>query len=761
MSSTSQLIEAPWPQRLNSDIAPSLLGPDETPVLKNIKTRLLPNEVRPRNGIVYVTHWANADDGGTGTAIFKDAPDTWIPYHAFFGPDGRSLVIGLVNQTGALSPAWPFYYKVQDAIEGSAANQAGSGAYVGTDTNLQFPVAKPGAGGYGVAPASFGAVYLKVYPPVYSPRGSVHKSTNWRALHEGVNFWGQPVQYDGCTFFCQADNFGPLSDGWYPNSKYFDSTTSEDSLYITNRTRIVQWGGAYAGTQNKALTYQGSLSLSAATNASTSATFSTSPSVSRKGHLVVLTGTPVTNGMTNPAYTWLYRVKAHTASTATVTFDRPYGIGETTTYVPTLTGTVTVSDSPSQTLFGSPGGVGCVAVFRERLFGARAMLSTALTSGGPQAWPSPIGEYGGDYQNALVWSKPGNPQRWPDQNFVVVGEDEPIMCLATIGEQLVIFKESRMFVLTGYDEDSFQVTKVSDIVGCPYPNAYTVHEGILYFANQDGIYAYDGTNLSSLSEPAPGHGISTLWNTRYYARAYGQGPQYFWPTLAVTPDSHLVVCCQWPFGSSSYADNFVYDIKNRAWSEWGLSDPTLNPVRVVQSPDGRVYAIHRFFVSDITDLWNPAISEPAYDTYINTAASYAETATAIIPEIELWVNATPGKTFRVKEMQIDHRCFYSYSDSTPSYTPWTIKFATDPDLVLGSTEHSIAARQGTSYNATDPRHYSDRLPETYQREAQTLRVKFTGNTYLDANLRMKEWTLLRTRFLIDQMRNMGVDNSTV
>lgn len=760
MSSKNSLIQIPWPRRVNSDISPSMLAPDESPVIRNIKTRSLPYDVRPRNGMKYVGTWRTASSTGSTPA---SAPASWIPYHAICSPDSSTILIGTVNQEANNSPDWPFYYSYQEAFDGAVANRAASGAL---GTGIQFPMAKPNAFS-GDENIGWVTNNLKT--------GALTNGNNWTGLwnpDDEVTLGGQPVYVDNCVFFCKADwTSGTGYTGSYAtDTKYFNSATNNVLASFGYRiNRITQWGGklnALVVAQGMTRDVTSSSGTALLTNGSTSFTFgATIPNQSIQGWIIVA---PSGNSaaLQKPPYVFTYVVRSHTNGVASGTLERPYGLGETTTNVPNYTPVVGISTlraAPSTYVVGAPLGICTLALFNDRLFGARGRVSATLTSGAPQAYPSPVGEFGGDYPNVLMWSKPGNTSRWPDQNFALVGEDggEPITGLATVGDKLIIFKPHRTYVMTGYDEDSFQIDKLSDTTGTTYPNGMVQFEGILYFCNQDGVWATDGTSVRPISQPQPGHGITALWNSRKWSRASGMSDHYFWPTMAVTPDAHLVVCCHYPLSTTDYADNFVYDIRNEAWSEWGMSNKTLNPIRVVTAPNGNVYGIHRWFITEITDCWNVGVTTPVYDEY-PVLSTGTVTKLAVVPEIEVWFNASPGNTFRVNEMQLDHKVHYAHTSSGVTYTPWTIQFATDPDLVLSATQHSITARwtDSATYDATQPRHYSDRLPETYQREAQTMRVKLTGNTYPDANLRMKDWTLLAMKFTVSATRQMGIDNST-
>ena len=723
VGSKSQLVAVPFPQRLNSDTPPSLLRPEETPVLRNVMPRSLPTELRPRNGLTSVVTWRAATDAWGAGEVFKDAPASWIPYHAIFSPDSRYLLVGTVKQAGANSPNWSPYYTPTATVPGTTLySTSGTGGYVGLDVTT----------------------------------GTLTYDNDWiNGSLTNVQMWGQPVYYDGCVLWQNAADVAGNS----PLTKYYHSGQAAYSYMITGVSSVHAWGGTLSASIGIVSSYDRTATVS---NATTAVTLGSSVAESMKGWLIYPRGTPGTAGQPNPAYRWLYKVKSHTAAGTAMTLERPYGLGETTTNVPNLAACDTRTLQSGDVFGAIPGGV-TLAVFNDRVFSARGTVSTTLTTGAPQTYPSPVGEYGGYYGNALFWSKPGNFNRWPDQNFALVDQDadDPITGLYTLGDSLIIFKSTKMFRMTGYDEDSFQIDKISEVVGCPYPMGMVSYEGTLFFANQEGVWAYNGDSLQSITAPDGSHGISKLWASRPWSRAQGMSKEYFWPTMAVTPDGHLLVVCHYPLATDQYNDHFVYDTKSGSWATWGMNTATANPIRVVTAPNGKVYGIHRWFVSELTDLFNPSVLSPRYDSY-PALATGTTTKESVAPEAEVWFNATSGMTVRLREMQVDHKVHYTYSDSTPSYSPWTIKLATDPDLTLGSTEHSVQARwiSDSGYDYTRPLHYSDRFPETFQREAQTIRVRLTGDTYPDANERIRDWSLYGIKLTLDPTRQLGVDNST-
>tara|TARA_R110000868_G_scaffold209170_2_gene458794 strand:- start:1344 stop:3356 length:2013 start_codon:yes stop_codon:yes gene_type:complete len=669
------------------------------------------------------------------------------------------MYVSLVNQQGQYDPSWSFYQTPTEYL--TAGFKADGSLHSGAITYPSGNPATHKAGTSGVAPYNLGSVYVDL-------TGLTAPGVAW---YDDENLptqtWGKPAYYDGLTFISTASESYTLTIGTPANrparglTKYYNSLSLLNDASIPNYSYI----RALASDRNPRSTtaWLGDITIS---NGSTAGTMSVSNATSLSGS-VFRVFSPATSGVSGvplePRFLYNYRVKTHVAGTSTIELDRPYALGETATNIPNLVAGPSKLSSEAD-LRGAPKGAADLTIFNDRLFAARSLVSTTLATGTPQAYPSPVGSYGGYYGNAVAWSKPGNWNYWPDQNFAIVDQDanDPVTGICALSDKLVIFKKHKTYVMTGYDEDSFQIDKLSDVVGCPYPNGMALYEGMLYFCNQDGVFVTDGQVVRSISSPQPGHGITTIWNTRKWSRAQGCDPMYFWPTMAVTPDAHLVLCCQHVLTTTDYADNFVYDILNESWSEWGMEDKTLNPIRVVAAPNGKVYGVHRWWTSEITDCWNVGVEGPVYDEYPLLAGGTA-TKVAVVPEVEVWFAASPGNTFRVNEMQIDHKVHYAKAASVGGvYTPWTIKMATDPDLVLGTTEHSISARWVTSvgYDATQSQHYSDRVLETFQREAQTFRVRFIGNTLENGDLLMKSWTLLALKFVVSTTRKMGIDNST-
>lgn len=752
----SNLITVPFPRRLNTDTPAPLLAGDETPVLRNVITRFLPNEVTPRLGLTGTGAWGHKESE-FGTKYYNKS--TWVPYHAFFSADSRYLIVGIVDQDNAVDPAWTFYSPPEAFRDTTGLAFPFKGAVGEWFSGISAPTSSDRIG-YVVVDTSTGSSYAETF------QGDIYRS----------QFWGMPAYYDGDALTCKA------ADAYaaFRVSKYFNSSSTTDQMITGNPLpkatgeTVQAWGGTIETSNGGYMTTTPTASV-ILNNASTYGEFTSAPAVSYQGWYIVTDAAPGAN-VPKPRFQYVYRIAQHKSGQSNFILDKPYGLGEEAANVPNTAtpGGMAVKLYRWYDVPGAPSGGTTLAVFQERIFQARGVISATLDVAGTpppgfvgvwteQTYPSPVGDYAGYYGNALFWSKPGAWNKWPDQNFTLVGDyNDPITGLFSLGDQLVIFKANKMYVLNGYDEDSFTVSKVSDVVGCPYPNGMTSYEGTLYFAGRDGVYAYNGSSVVSITEPVAGKGISRLWQRKPWSMLDAtKTPMYYWPTLAATPDGFLIVCV-FDVQNKESSDNLVYDIRAQAWSEWGLTNSEANPHRVVTAPNGRVWAIHRWFVSEVTNLFNPNIFPNQGVDVVPALLTGTTSNDSIQCELDVFFQPTPGYTARLREIQVDHTVNFNSATNNSTFAPWTFKIATDPDLTLSSTQHSIYARWRDSgqYAFHDPVFFSDRFPETWQREGQTIRIRFTGNTVVDGTY-ATSMALLGMKFLIDPTRTMGVDNSAI
>lgn len=113
-------------------------------------------------------------------------------------------------------------------------------------------------------------------------------------------------------------------------------------------------------------------------------------------------------------------------------------------------------------------------------------------------------EGGIDHRARIRWSHPNQPDAFRAGDFIDIETNgAEITGLLSFRDHLLIFKSSSLWALYGYEDESFQLVKVSDRAGAPTTTAISRSEtGVYYYSTSDrgGIYAYTGEQPVYLSE---------------------------------------------------------------------------------------------------------------------------------------------------------------------------------------------------------------------------------------------------------------------
>ena len=102
----------------------------------------------------------------------------------------------------------------------------------------------------------------------------------------------------------------------------------------------------------------------------------------------------------------------------------------------------------------------------------------------------------------LLFSDMGAPAQIVTDNFITIPSEYPITALADMAGQLVVFTSNETFVYqpsTGDLASAGRLIPVSDSVGCVGQNAMVEADGILFFVDSNGVYAYSGNLEVSLA----------------------------------------------------------------------------------------------------------------------------------------------------------------------------------------------------------------------------------------------------------------------
>lgn len=112
---------------------------------------------------------------------------------------------------------------------------------------------------------------------------------------------------------------------------------------------------------------------------------------------------------------------------------------------------------------------------------------------------------GGEFHpNRIRFSHPNNPEAWRSSDWFDVDpgvDGDQIVGLVPFQDHLIVFKRKSVYVVYGFDWESFYLQPVTREIGAVGPHAMAaLPSGVVFFSDTGGIYAYDGKSLSWLFE---------------------------------------------------------------------------------------------------------------------------------------------------------------------------------------------------------------------------------------------------------------------
>jgi hypothetical protein len=101
-----------------------------------------------------------------------------------------------------------------------------------------------------------------------------------------------------------------------------------------------------------------------------------------------------------------------------------------------------------------------------------------------------IEEDGTHYKSRVRWSHPNNPEAWAANDYIDILESGgPITGLVPMRDHLLIFKQSSVWALFGYDSDSWQLVNVSREVGAIHRQAIArTEQAVFFYSHPHGVY---------------------------------------------------------------------------------------------------------------------------------------------------------------------------------------------------------------------------------------------------------------------------------
>jgi len=111
-------------------------------------------------------------------------------------------------------------------------------------------------------------------------------------------------------------------------------------------------------------------------------------------------------------------------------------------------------------------------------------------------------ENGVSYPNRLRWSHENSPENWYQQDYIdIIAGGNGIRGIQVVDGQLLIFKSKAIYLLMGYDADSFQLVELTTKLGIDYPQQAVAGSGGVYFFDYpNGLYFYDRNGIQDLFE---------------------------------------------------------------------------------------------------------------------------------------------------------------------------------------------------------------------------------------------------------------------
>ena len=193
------------------------------------------------------------------------------------------------------------------------------------------------------------------------------------------------------------------------------------------------------------------------------------------------------------------------------------------------------------------------------------------TSHGGRVWTAYTTESGTTYPHRVRWSHPNQPERWASQDYVDILEGGgPITSLVPHDDHLLVFKQSSVWAIYGYDAETLQVVNVSRAVGA-YSHECTANaESAVYFVSwPQGVFRISNGEMREISLALRPALDSTAFNKSAlnYMWLGWLGQKLWWSV---------------PYNEESVVDDassiFVFDPSLESWTKYRSSmDAALGP----------------------------------------------------------------------------------------------------------------------------------------------------------------------------------------
>ena len=164
-------------------------------------------------------------------------------------------------------------------------------------------------------------------------------------------------------------------------------------------------------------------------------------------------------------------------------------------------------------------------------------------------------EDGVAYPNRLRWSHENLPGSWYQQDYIdIIAGGEGIRSIQVVDGQLLIFKPKAIYLLMGYDADSFQLVELTQVLGIDYPQQSCAGSGGVYFFDYPGgLFFYDRNGIQDIFERIKPIIINNEVNSSYtFDITLSYVRDRLWISMPYAP-SNITVPPEYP------SVNFIFD----------------------------------------------------------------------------------------------------------------------------------------------------------------------------------------------------------
>lgn len=114
-------------------------------------------------------------------------------------------------------------------------------------------------------------------------------------------------------------------------------------------------------------------------------------------------------------------------------------------------------------------------------------------------------ESGTRYPSRVRFSHLGTPTSWAENDWFYVGDTsdgDHVTSLLPFGDRLLVFKKNSVWMVSGYDRDTFTLERLSENSGTCTCGAIAANAAIAYWFSTSGqLMAYNGSSVTFLSQP--------------------------------------------------------------------------------------------------------------------------------------------------------------------------------------------------------------------------------------------------------------------